>query len=251
MRRGAWRRSRIGPLTFWVQRLEKEWRLAWQEDPGDAEGEALDVDRRSQAPPETVNRERVASHRVGERLVVCPRLADRPVVIRPETRFRIAPQGEVELYVGTSLWVRLETSAPAIRLLDVPTQRPSDSWFGPSNTDGELCYAGRTAARLNARNLPASPIWALTRVHLRNRADDDLLLERLNLPVPHLALFAGDGGRLWTQTVRVDRGSDGKLAEVRIEDEAPPEAAGARRLAAPRLEMPRNVFSRALGALLG
>lgn len=248
----AWRRWRIGPLSFWIRRLESEWRLAWQEEAGDEELDAPEVNLpASEAPPESATRERVASHGLGERLIVSPQLADRPVVVRPETRFRLVPGGEVELYVCTPLWVRLETSEPRRLLLDVPTRRPSDSWFGPSTTEGELCYAGRVAVRLHSDNLPASPHRAMTQVRLSNRAADDLLLERLNLPVPNLALFADAGGRLWTQTVSVERGADGELAEVVIADGPPPEAAAAERFAEPRIAMSRNVFSRALGALLG
>ena len=107
-------------------------------------------------------------------------------------------------------------------------------------------------ARLNRDNLAAAPHLAFTRVLLRNRGDDDLLLERINLPVPELALFVGAGGALWTQTVCLERGADGKLAEVRIEDEPPAEAGpGARRLAEPRAGAAGNVFSRAMSALLG
>ncbi len=247
----AWRRWQVGPLTLWIQRLANEWRLAWQEETDETHPGALEVDEAApEGPPETAFLERIASHRLGERLIVAPRLADRSVVVRPETSFRLAPQGVVDLYVGTPLWVFLETSEPAHRLLDVPTQRPSDSWFGPSTTEGELCYAGRTSARLQRDNLSRSPHRAVTRVRLRNRADDDLLLERLNLPVPNLGLFSDDGGQIWTQTVSVERGADGKLAEVRIEEQPPAEAEAAAQIAQPRVVIDRNVFSRALGALL-
>ena len=244
---GGWRSWRIGPLKLWAQRLAKEWRVAWQEDAGDDD----EPETAPGEPPEAATLERVAADRLGERLIMSPGLADRSVVVRPQTRFRLVPGGEVALYLGTPLWFRLETSEPRHRLLDLPTRRPSDTWFGPSTTAGELCYAGRTAARLNRENLPAVTHLAFTRVLLRNRADDDLLLERINLPVPNLALFAGGGGALWTQTVRVERGADGHLAEVRIDDRPPALAEAARRLAGPRVRAGRNAFSRALSALLG
>lgn len=239
-------------MTLWAMRLANEWRVAWLEDPDGAATGAPEADHPApESPPENASLERVASHRLGDRLIVSPRLADRSVVVRPETSFRLAPQGEIELYIGTPLWVHLETSEPIHRLLDVSARRPSDTWFGPSTTVGELCYAGRTAARLHLANLSAAQHLAVTRVLLCNRGDDDLLLDRLKLPVPNLALFAGTGGSLWTQTVSVDRDADGKLAEVRIEEEPPPEAAAAQRLAEPRITADRGAFSRALSAFLG
>ena len=250
---GEWHRWRIGSLTLWIKRLESEWRLAWLEEEGEEDRPDLpEVNRPApDGPPEAATLERVVSRHLGERLIVSPRLADRCVVTRPETRFRLAAHGEVELYVGTLLWMHLATVEPDQELLDIPTRRPSDTWFGPSTTDGELCYASRTAARLRRDHLLTVPHRAVTLVRLRNQADDDLLLERLNLPVPNLALFADARGDLWTQSVSVERGSDGELAEVRIEADPPAAAAGAERLAEPRGAVARNVFSRALGALLG
>ena len=248
----AWRRWRIGPLTLWCQHLVGEWRLAWQTEGDD---EYPDLPEANLPAPEgasdTATLERVASRLLGDRLLVTPRLADRPVVVRPETSFRLVPGGEIEFYVGTPLWVCLESCEPIHRLLDVPTRRPSDSWFGPSTTEGELCYSGKISARLQRDNLPISQHRAITQVRLHNQAEDDLLLERINLPVPNLALFVGEGGRLWTQTVSVERSSDAKRAEVRIEDAPPVEAGKVERVAEARSAMPRNVFSRALGALLG
>lgn len=248
----SWRRWRIGSLALWVQRLDSEWRLAWCHEPSGDVSEMPEANLPApEGPPETAKLERVASHRLGERLLVSPRLADRPVVVRPETSFRLAPGGEVELFVGTPLWIHLRTSEPVQQLLDLPSRRLPDSWFGPSTTEGELCYASRTGARLRRENLRPSPRLALTRVHLSNRGDDDLLLERLNLPVPNLALFVGRGERLWTEAVSVERGADAKLAEVRIEPAPPDDAGMAERIGEARVRMTRNVFSRALGALLG
>lgn len=247
----TWKHWRVGPLTLWIQRQPNEWRLAWQEEADNDQLETPGVDPSvPEGPPDTATLERVASDRMGERLIVSPRLADRSVVVRPETRFRLAPEGQIELFIGTPLWVHFETSEPCYKLLDIPTHRPSDSWFGPT-TAGELCYAGRTAARLCLDNLPVAPHLAITRVLLRNRGDDDMLLERINLPVPNLALFAGTGGALWTQTVKVDRSADGKRAEVQIEDNPPADVATTHKLAEPRQATDRGVFSRALGALLG
>lgn len=246
--RDAWRRWRIGPLSLWVRRLDDEWRLAHEEDAAEAAAEA---DRPSSEPPATATVERFAAARLGERLIVTPGLGDRSIVTRPETSFRLAAGGAVDLYVGTPVWLRLESAEPRHLLLDVPTRRPSDSWFGPSTTEGELSYAGRTSARLRRENLPVSPHRAVTRVRLTNRAPDPLLLERLNLPVPNLTLFADAEARLWTQAVSVEREEDGKLAKVRIDDRPPAEAKGVERLSEPREARSKNVFSRALDTFLG
>ena len=248
----VWRRWRLGPTTLWIQRLPNEWRVAWQESRDPGVELSLEVAREDpEGPPEAAQCERIASQRLSERLRLSPRLADRSVVARPETRFRLAPQGEVEIFIGTAVWLRLENVDPELVLLEVPARRLSDSWFGPSTTQGELCYSSQTAARLQRQNIPYAVHRAFTRVLLRNHAADDLVLERINLPVPNLALFEDPEGVLWTQSVRMERASDGKGAEVQIEAGPPDFSAASRRLAGPRVQVQRNIFSKALDALLG
>lgn len=246
-------RFKIGPLLVWVEHRVHEWRLAWERAEGEPPDDGVDVacPAPREEPPESAAVERIAGRQTSAILAVSPRLADRSIVSRPETRLRLAGGDEIELYVGTHLWARFETADPSRQLLELPILQPSDTWFGPSTLEGELCYASRTTARLQLENLPPKPYRALTQVRLENHGGDDVLLERLNLPVPHLSLYAAADGHLWTESVTVERGADGQLAEVRIGGGPPAEAGAAEAVAAPRLEAAGSVFSRALSALWG
>lgn len=251
--RGLAGRWRLGPLTLWARRLEQEWRFACSEEHGEYPIDRAEVDcpiEPGELPPGATV-ERLAFQSTDERLRVLPALADRSIVTRPETRFRLAPGERVELHVSLPLWIRLEAVAPERTLLDVPTSRPSDTWFGRSTTEGELAYASRTCARLRPENLEIVPWRAVTRVELDNRAEDEFVFERLNLPVPNLALYAAPSGSLWTQAVTVERGADGKLAHIRIADDPPEDVGAAERVAEPRSNLAGNAFVRAIGALLG
>ena len=99
--------------------------------------------------------------------------------------------------------------------------RPSDTWFGPTTMDGELCYASQTYARLNLENLPIGPHHAITQVTIQNRAESQLLVEQLKLPVPYLALFEASDGLLWTQGITMTRSRDTDMADLQIEKGAP------------------------------
>jgi len=247
-RGGRWR---IGPLTLWAEHREQEWRLAYREDAEAAE-DLLEVD--CPCTPETPDDDagvvRVAMRQVDGRLKLTPSLADRSIVARPETPFRLLAGGEVSLYVGTPVWLRVEIPEPRAALLDLPTRRLSDTWFGPNTFDGELCYAVHTAARLQLANLAPVPDCAITEVRLRNLADT-VLVERLNLPVHHFATFADGRGRLWTQAMTIERKQDGKLGEI-VFDDGPPSLAGrCERIAEPRTGGHRSSLLRALTGLLG
>jgi len=44
----------------------------------------------------------------------------------------VPPGEQASVYVSSPLWVRIETGKPAKLLCELPTFRPSDTWFGPN-----------------------------------------------------------------------------------------------------------------------
>ena len=94
--------------------------------------------------------------------------------------------------------------------------RPSDTWFGPSTLEGELCYESKTAVRFNLDNVPRRPHRAISVVRIRNRTDTQLSLERLKIPLPNLSLFGTEDGQLWTESITLERDEDGENATVKL-----------------------------------
>lgn len=78
-------------------------------------------------------------------LDVKPSLADRTVVCRPKSPITIVPGASVVIYLSTPLWLTIGVKHEQYTLLkEVATQRLSDTWFGASTMQGELCYASQT-----------------------------------------------------------------------------------------------------------
>jgi hypothetical protein len=173
-----------------------------------------------------------------------PALADRPVVVNPEIPFALPAGEETSLYVSVSLWLQIHTGNPASLLLEEPVFRPSDTWFGPSTMEGELCYAGRTGARLNLENLTVRPQRAICAVRIRNRAATLLPLQRLKLPAPNLSLFTSAEGHLWTEALTLDRDQDGELASLRLGKGPPREARDPVHVNGPRARIERGLLVR-------
>lgn len=258
-----WGRSRIsvatqmcwqvGPMTLLVQRLAREWRVGYasvlddtknQDDCWLASPAAID----ELDPRFAVTRFSVSDQ--SETFWLMPVLADRAVVTRPESNFYIPPNDEVVLFVTTPVWVRLEVGETPKALQEYPLQRPSDTWFGPPTLEGELCYASRTRCLTELAAVPFRPHRAITPVLVKNGAHDPLLLERLNLPVPYLSLYATlNDGRLWTQPVTLTREKGGDLASLKFENAPPNEAKSAVRVAGARKLAERNILIKAFGAL--
>ena len=239
--------GRMGPLRLWLTSAEGEHTLAWSQNADPLmEGRS---DGGGGEPDDSWERARVVTRQ--PTLVLAPALADRPVVVRPELPLHLAPGDEATLLVSTPVWIQVTAGDPLHPLLEVPTFRPSDTWFGPSPRVGELCYASRTRARLEANASTSTFARAQTLLTVGNRAHDVLLIERINLPVPRLALFEAADGVLWSESLSVVRSDGEGFAEVTIRRGPPERLASARPIAEPRNPDSRNVFARAVSSLLG
>ncbi len=248
-RAGRWR---LGPMSLSAEHLLGEWRLihAHGDEPMDT---ALEVSVPTDATDPLPRAEtlRFAFDTADDDLRVLPSAADRSIVARPETPFYLAARQRTTIYLSTPLWCRVEWGRPLHTLLDVPTSRPSDTWFGPNTREGELCYASRTKARLRLDLVPRRPGRVMTAVALDNRAADALFIERVNIPAPFLSVFFDGAGDFWTETIRVEREADGEICGASIDHGAPREAGTAERVAEPRRVHDRNVMMRAFRALVG
>ena len=244
------RRWQIGPLQLTAIRQDPEWRILYLRDRARIEGDdevALTTDLA--APPADVEVLRIMSADARARLTLAPAAADRPLVVRPETSVLVLPGAKARLFLSTAVWVRVEVGEPGRKVLDVPSWRLSDTWFGPSPRQGELCYAVRTSARLHLENLPVLDHRAISEVSIENRTREGFSLERFKLPTPNLSLYADSDTHLWTQTVTVRLREKDALAEVDL-GTGPPEAARDPVLVAgPRTEVARNILERAISGL--
>lgn len=189
-----------------------------------------------------------------EQVVVRPALADRAVMARPRVTVVIAPRQTVSVFVGTSLWV--EVVAAGTKVLSEPIVRPSDTWLGIGPEAGELCYGVATSAPLFLGDLEVRVDRATTEAQIENRTDEPLVLESLRIPAPHLSLYSGGDGRLWTETIRLERHEVGEHALLEIVDGRPASAGpGAERVGEARQAPPARSairsFQRKAIALFG
>ncbi len=226
----------IGPLSVAVEHSNFEWRIHWQRE--------KDIDTNDNRMHQAVGQFTPCNYQDTTRYIVnsssrqiqlLPALADRPVVCRPAAPISLDAGASVVLYVSTPIYVQINLVNQKTTLLqELATQRLSDTWFGPSTCVGELCYASVTSGRLDLQKLPYRIQRATTPLHIHNRADNNLLFERVALPVPLLSLYAAENGQLWTQSVTLTREDSGDFAQLKL-GEAPMESLfvnGARKNAA-------------------
>jgi hypothetical protein len=260
-------RFRIGPLAIKVLRLSNEWQVR-RERPQDGNERTVSVE--VPAPPSrapvtldsmllrpakdsadvlpdaqetTITRYVTASDT--SKLRILPVLPDRTVVTRPENPLTILPETRVTLYVGSPVWVRLLQGDDEM-LGDLPVSPPKEAWLGPNTREGELCYATRTYGRLVLDEATQAPHRVMTAVAIENTSRQSFICERVNLPVRRLSVYSSDDGRLWTETVTMERA--GELARIVVDDKPPAIAPTAVRVTGPRDIEDGGMF-RAFGTL--
>lgn len=237
----------VGPLTIWLERLEAEWRLSWKRE-ADVAGNAAraSFERGAEAPAEALDCVRFVLRRTGERVDLAPVVADRALVVTPLTPLLVPPGEEATLYVSAPVWIDVQVGSPLRVLRQIPTVRPSDTWFG-SVRDGELSYALFTHGRSRLEEMPAASHRAITPLRVHNEADEPLELDRVNLPVPFLSLYRGQAGRLWTEAVALRREEAGEMARLEVRQGAPAEAGKAQRVHEARSNAGKGRLVRAFG----
>lgn len=184
-------------------------------------------------------------------LSIQPKTGDRPFIIRPSLPFSIPGTESTTVYVSTALWIGICIGKNRQEVASIPIQLPSESWIGPNSMIGELCYASRSAGRLDLNLLPKNPARITTPVFIQNKGDDTLLLERFSLPVPHLSVFAADTGLLWSEPVSLHRDKDPDAGKVSIDNRAPKEAGQAVKISEPRIKPKSNQIAKAVSQLFG
>jgi len=240
----------IGPFTVWITRTDSEWRVAHEHGSHDDELPIeWRVDSRSSQPAETALVSRYVFGQTMPGLSLKPVLADRPVVTKPHTPFYIPSGIDTTIFVSTPLWMRIDVHTPKVFLQELPIVRPSDTWFGSSNLEGEVCYATKTSARLGLEEVPRRPHRAITPVMIRNRVSSNLFLERLSIPVPYLALYTDAQGLLWTEPFTLIRETETEMAEIRLAEKLPAYVDSPVRLMEPRQKPETGMLVRAFSSI--
>lgn len=239
----------IGPLELGLERLPHEWRV-WHVRSADPIDERLALETPSErSAPADAEHARFGFAEEPDVLLCDPVLADRPVVLRPETPLFVPAKESIEIFASTPVFLRADFRNDDSVELELPTFRMSDTWFGPTTTEGELCYASRTHAQLSADLLKPRPHRAITQITIKNGASESLPIERLKLPVQSLGVYRGVSSALWTETVTFRREATDDNAAVSIGSRPPAAAGDVTQLGKPRTPA-RDVVARVFDALL-
>lgn len=250
--------TRFGPLELRFRRTQGELWVASRRDEtwasavtkggpsptGEAEAGRWEAFGNSEAESLEWMRWAAAGDSVQVRLA--PALADRPIVVAPETAFHLTPGATARIYVRIPLWVRVSIdSGSEATLLEVPAIVMSDTWWGDF-ASGELAYWLPTTARRGVTDDLFGPHLVMCPLELANDSDEVLSVEKLAIRVVHMAIFR-DGPKLWGSETLVRYESHDEGSRIDLEDEPPREAPGAELMTPPRERPERGLRARTFG----
>lgn len=243
---------KIGPLSLWLVNQPFEWRVSW----GHAGGPIHDAIQELIVQPEEGDIPGREWRRFGyadksNSLQISPKLSDRSMVVRPDKPLLIPGGERVTFFLSTPLWLILEDGQRQSFLTEIPTHRPSDTWFGESSIEGELCYYTKTAARLLMAELPLRYHRAVSTVSLNNRDNKPLLVDRIKIPMKNLSLYRSEVGWFYTDSLSFEW--EGNKDEIKMGLRGKPDLGGEflALAAEPREPLESNLVVRTVKSLFG
>ncbi|HBY87779.1 MAG TPA: hypothetical protein DEO86_18140 [Colwellia sp.] len=240
----------VGERAILIKRKATEWNtwnLESKEEDSDifvSEGENFNVDNSAVIG-------RFLEKNTSETLKVFPLLADRTVIARPSSPLTILAGEKIQLFISTPIWFYAETLPSGKCLVDLPFWRPSDSWFGRSTIDGQLCYAKYTSAKTQLDELDLHPHRATTSIMVVNSHHKALTINRVNVPVNYLHLYSDDKNQLWTSRITIEIENESSDVELIIEKGFSGEFEPVTFISTPRLSSEHGKLIRRISNLFG
>jgi len=241
----------LGSFQLIVFRQAGEWLLAHESTSSEETGPGLwKVTPVSEMPADHPSLVRFAADRETKIVTMVPRAADRSVVVKPHLPLHLLASEETRIYVSSPVWLEVTVGRRKHSLCELPVRVLSDTWFGPNTLEGEVAYALKTRARVQAADMPMRTYRIITPITIRNEGQDTLLIDRMNLPVPYLSIYTANNGFLWTEPVTLVRNQGADLVSLEVGTRAPEEATSAKRLSEPRRTGEASFLVRAFASLL-
>ncbi|TNJ38108.1 DUF432 domain-containing protein [Prosthecochloris vibrioformis] len=200
------------------------------------------------APEDTAKWSRWVSRGDNSVVDIQPTFPDRSLVVKPDMPFRLVRGAQTKIYVSVPVWVVVAVDgARANRLLAVPTEVLSNTWFGTLR-EGELCYWHSSGFRRDASPGSFREDRIICPLRIYNQSSEDFPVEKICLRLENYSLYY-DGQQLWSDEVRISYKGPESISQVKVVGKAPDEAPEARLLATPLKEMKKSFAAKTFSSI--
>ena len=241
----------VGERAILIKRKTTEWNTSNIESTEEKDSDILVSNGITFNADNSAAIGRFLEKNTSEKIKVFPLLADRTVIARPSSPLIILAGETVQLFISTPIWFCAQTMPSSKTLVDLPFCRPSDSWFGSSTIDGQLCYAKYTSAKTQLDELDLHPHRATTSIVVINSDDKALTVNRINVPVNHLHLYSDEQNQLWTSRITIEIEDESADVELIIEKDFATESKPLTFISNPRLSSNHGKLIRKINNLFG
>ena len=241
----------VGALEIYLTALESEWQFHYRyitedETKNEKEIHLSTVKDLRNADLELMRFIRGDAH---NEIQIKPRLANKNIVAKPYMPLFLPSQQTVTIYISTPVWLAIYQNKQTRPLIELPTFKLSDTWFGPKPHIGELCYASLFSGRINLNSLPQRASRVITPVTITNNGSDNLKLEKISIPCDYLAIYVNSDNELWTPTLSIVRETDQNKTRISIDKTLHPKLHDAKRISEPRVSDQTRLLSKTIDML--
>lgn len=175
-------------------------------------------------PEEGIQWQRWCYNTKVDSLAIHPAMPDRPILVFTSDVMNLPVGAKVVVYVSIPVTVKALVKTKKIDnvFCQVPSQTLSNTWFG-TNFEGEICYALKSLAHLEVKELEWSDHAVICPVEIRNNSDTPFKLERLCIRPRFLNIYTGQQ-HLWTNRVIITYRGEGEMSKINYQQSAPAEA---------------------------
>lgn len=209
----------VGALELYLELLKNEWQVRhrYVNDDETSKEKPIQLSTLKQLPQLELNLMRFIHSEQGRNVRFVPRMANRNIVAKPYQPIYLPANQTVTIYISTPIWLALKIGDQKDSLLELPSFRLSDTWFGPKPHIGELCYSSHFTGRVDLASLPRRESRIITPVRVSNEASDNLKIEKISIPCEFMEIYQNEKGELWTQELSLSRQQNKKTTNLVID----------------------------------
>jgi len=229
---------RIGLLEIYVRKIRKEWQIAHRK--GESFYSLIEIAKEVPEPEQVEWKSFITDK--NDSLHIVPALPDRPIVVKPGSKFRLLPGKHVQLFIYIPACIQFYsgTVQHSSLIYEIPMEELSSTWFGdPDN--GILAYSipGSFHQTLEKDLIHDHEIICPVRIY--NTSPSYLDIQRLCIHSESLSIY-NDSSQLITNEIKLSFKGESLISDIHYFHHAPSFAEKAKHLAYPRNPDRNNVF---------
>lgn len=179
-----------------------------------------------------------------------PALPELPVVVKPESKFHLAPHANATVYVRVAMSVKIEAlGIRDVSLMEAPTAILSKTWWG-SFTGGEMAYWIASSAGRRIEVDPERWFLAICPMNVVNESEAHLPMEKILVHTGGLSLYSDADGQIWSSLAKIHYRGGTQFTQIEVQDGPPKECAGGKQVAPPRHPATRSIIGKTFGGIL-